>query len=88
MHMARLFNRLTGRRQRLTEHLTTEQLTKPQVLAAATEQVFFDRFQGQQVDQIIQHMAHSDSPHTEQCRAVLAASVNSDVGPGQLMDTL
>ncbi|MNL43570.1 hypothetical protein D3C87_1660900 [compost metagenome] len=81
MHMTRLFHRLTGRRQRLTEHLATEQLAKSQVLAAATEQVFFDRFQAQQVDQIIQHLAHSDSPHTTQCRAVLAASVDSISGP-------
>ncbi|MCY1354112.1 hypothetical protein D9M69_404740 [compost metagenome] len=83
MHMARLFNRLTGRRQRLTEHLTTEQLTKTQVLATATEQVFFDRLQRQQVDQIFQHLAHSDSPHTTQYRAVLAAAVDSVSGPGQ-----
>ncbi|CAI8705045.1 hypothetical protein EMIT0P265_100142 [Pseudomonas zeae] len=65
MYMARLFNGLTGRRQRLAEHLATEQLTETQILATATEQVFFDRFQGQQVDQIFQHLAHSDSPHTK-----------------------
>ncbi|MNP47817.1 hypothetical protein D3C76_1418960 [compost metagenome] len=80
MHMARLFNRLTGRRQRLAEHLTTEQLTKPQVLATTTEQVFFDRFQGQQVDQIIQHLAHSDAPQAKHGRAALAATVDSVSG--------
>src|SRR3989344_3467431 len=83
MHMARLFNGLTSCRQRLTEHLAAEQLTKTQVLATAAEQVFFDRFQAQQVNQIIQHLAHSDSPHTTQCRAVLAASVDSLSGPCQ-----
>ncbi|MNZ43296.1 hypothetical protein D3C78_608970 [compost metagenome] len=83
MHMARLFNGLTGRRQRLAEHLATEQLTETQILATATEQVFFDRFQGQQVDQIFQHLAHSDSPHAKHCRAVLAATVDSVSGPGQ-----
>ncbi|MNN60724.1 hypothetical protein D3C81_1759220 [compost metagenome] len=81
MHVPRLFNGLTGRRQRLTEYLAAEQLAKTQVLATTTEQVFFDRFQGQQVDQIFQHLAHSDSPHTTHCRAVLAAAVDTVSGP-------
>ncbi len=82
MHMPRFFNRLTGGRQGLTEHLATEQLAEAQVLATATEQVFLDRFQGQQVDQIFQHVAHSDSPHTTQCRAVSAATAHSGSGRG------
>ena len=83
MHMAGFFNGLTGRRQRLAEHLTTEQLTETQVLATAAEEVFFDRFQGQQIDQIFQHLAHSGSPHTKLYRAVLATAVDSDSGAGQ-----
>ena len=36
--------------------LTTEQLAKAQVLTAAAKEVLFDRFQGQQIDQIIQQL--------------------------------
>ena len=66
VHVAGVFNGLAHGRQRLSKHLATEQLAKAQILTAATKEVLLDRFQGQQVDQIIQHLAHSDSPHTEQ----------------------
>ncbi|MNG97624.1 hypothetical protein D3C79_567430 [compost metagenome] len=57
--MTRLFDRLAGRRQRLAQYLSTVQLPKAQVLASPAEQVFLDRFQAQQVNQIVQHVAHS-----------------------------
>jgi hypothetical protein len=50
MHMPGVFNRLAHGGQRLTEHLTAEQLAKAQVLTAAAKEVLFDRFQGQQID--------------------------------------
>ena len=63
MHMAVRVNSLTGRRQRLTQNLPTEQLLETEILTAATEQVFLDFLQCQQVYQIIQQFAHSGSSH-------------------------
>ncbi|MNP23224.1 hypothetical protein D3C76_1159260 [compost metagenome] len=59
MHMAGFFDRLAGGRQRLPQHLATVQLAKTQILTASAEQVFLNGFQTQQVDQIVQHVAHS-----------------------------
>lgn len=56
--MPRFFDGLAGRRQRLAEHLATEQLAKTQVLAAAAKEVFLNRLQRQQVHQIFQYLAH------------------------------
>ena len=62
MHMARGFDRLTGCRYTLTEHLATIQLAKAQVLTDPAKQILFDGFQGQQGDQLIQHLTHACSP--------------------------
>ncbi|MNF11341.1 hypothetical protein D3C80_2125470 [compost metagenome] len=59
MHVPVLLHGLAGSREGLSQYLAAVQLAKPKVLAAPTEQVFLDRFQAQQIDQIIQHMAHS-----------------------------
>ena len=62
VHVARLLDRLAGRRDALAKHLATEQLTKTEILAAATEQVFLDLLQAEQRDQIIEHLGHEVSP--------------------------
>ncbi|MCY1420420.1 hypothetical protein D9M71_360410 [compost metagenome] len=59
VHVAVLFHGLAGRRERLPQYLPAVQLAKTQVLATPTEQVFLNGFQAQQIDQIVQHMAHS-----------------------------
>ena len=62
VHVARLLDRLAGRRDALAKHLAAEQLTKTEILAAATEQVFLDLFQAQQRDQIVEYLGHGVSP--------------------------
>jgi len=62
VHVAGILYRLAGGRQGLAQHLAAIQLAKTQVLAAAAEQVFFNGFEAQQVDQVVQHMTHQGSP--------------------------
>ncbi|MNZ38840.1 hypothetical protein D3C78_563220 [compost metagenome] len=61
MHMACIFHRLAGRRQRLADHLTTIELGKAEILTHTTEQVFLDRLQPQQGHQIVQNPSHGFS---------------------------
>ncbi len=58
MHMALRRHRLAGSGDHLAEHLPAEQLGKAEVLAGATEQVFLDAFQGQQIDQGVEYLGH------------------------------
>ena len=62
VHVARLLDRLAGGGNALAKHLAAEQLTKTEILAAATEQVFLDLFQAQQRDQIVEYLGHGVSP--------------------------
>lgn len=69
VHVAIRLDRLAGRRHALTEHLTTEQLTKPQILADAAKEVLFNGLQAQQGDQLVQYLTHACSPITAKSAA-------------------
>ncbi|MNN40902.1 hypothetical protein D3C81_1549930 [compost metagenome] len=60
MHVALVFHCLAGGGEGLAEHLAAEQLAEAEVLADATEQVFFDGFEAQQGDQFVEHLGHGN----------------------------
>lgn len=58
MHAAFIRHRLLGGVQRLADHLPAEHLAQPQIFTLAAEQPFFDFLQIQQIEEVLQCLAH------------------------------
>lgn len=58
MHAALVRHRLLGGVQRLADHLSAEHLAQPQIFTLAAEQSFFDFLQIQQIEEVLQCLAH------------------------------
>ncbi len=58
MHAALHRDGLAGRRQRLPQYLATKELGKAEVLTAAAIQVGSQGVEAQEIDQVVQHLAH------------------------------